>query len=92
LKLKIRVAGFILGKSINESFEEEFKEGTSLGDMFKALNKEKRVGKGFFAGLMTKPGSISVLLNGDRVVFPQDEQIKLKDGDEIAVLSPIAGG
>jgi len=90
--VKVRVAGFILGKSINESFEEEFKEGKSLEEIFKALNKGKRVGKGFFTGLMTKPGSISILLNGDRVVFPQDGQIKLKDGDEIAVLSPIAGG
>jgi len=90
--VKVRIAGFILGKSINESFEEEITEGITLEEMFNVLNKQKRVGKGFFAGLLTKPGSISILLNGDRVVFPQDGQIKLKDGDEIAVLSPIAGG
>lgn len=90
--MKVRIAGFILGKSINESFEEEITEGITLEEMFNVLNKQKRVGKGFFAGLLTKPGSISILLNGDRVVFPQDGQIKLKDGDEIAVLSPIAGG
>jgi molybdopterin converting factor small subunit len=61
-----------------------------LVDIKKAMEEAAR--KGFFANLMTKPGSISVLLNGDRVVFPQDGQIVLKEGDEIAVLSPIAGG
>ncbi len=94
MKVKIRVAGVILGKAIKESFEHEIVDGASIEGLFKALDKDKkkRITKGFFTGLLTMPRPPSILLNGDRLVPSQDARKTLKDGDEIVILSPIAGG
>lgn len=92
MKIKVRVAGFILGNTVNEAFEEEVAEGTSIKQLFRALDKERRLKKGFFTELLSLPRPPSILLNGDRVVPSQDADKVLNNEDEIAILSPIAGG
>ncbi len=92
MRVKVRVAGFIKGKTVNQSFEEEVEEGTTLRDLFKVLDGQKRVGRGYFMGLLTMTNPPSILLNGDRVVVTRDSGILLKEGDEVAVISPLAGG
>lgn len=92
MKIRVRVAGFILGKAINQGFDQEVDGETSVAGLFRAMDKQKRVGRGFFAGLMKMTNPPSILLNGDRIVLSEDSGKPLKEGDEIAIVSPIAGG
>jgi molybdopterin converting factor small subunit len=87
----VRVTGVFLGSPMNESFEEEYREGDTPKKIFARLDKRKALGRRFFHSVV-KGNRGTFLLNGNRFDMPAALKDPLKDGDEISILSAIAGG
>jgi molybdopterin converting factor small subunit len=91
MAIQIRVAGVFGGTPLHETFEEAFKENDTPKKIFSRLDKKKQLGRKFF-GRVVKGGRATVLLNGGRLDSPQALDAPLQDGDEISIISAIAGG
>ncbi len=92
MKIKLSIVAFVGVKAVNKVLEVELPEGNSLLDLFNKIEKEKEVEKGFFQAILSQRRPVTVLINGERIDLSKDKKRKLKDGDEISVVSPIAGG
>jgi len=79
-------------KMVNESFEEEVAEGSSLEQLFRQVDGSRRFKRKYFKEALSAGQPPVVLLNGSRVEVPEELGEQLKDGDEVSVVSPIAGG
>jgi len=72
-------------------FEEPLKENDTPKKIFARLDKKKTMGRKFFTGVV-KGGRATVLLNGERLDSLDAMNKAICDGDEISVISAIAGG
>ena len=89
--IMVRVMGVFFGKPLNKTFEEPFKANDTPKTVFARLDKQKALGRKFFKSV-AKNGQATFLLNGDRMDLSESWDTPLNDGDEISVLSAIAGG
>ena len=92
MKVSVKIMVMLGTKMVNESFEEEVAEGSSLNHLFAQVDKSKRFKRKYFKEILAAPRPPVVLVNGNRIEAPEELGETLKDGDEVAVLSPIAGG
>ena len=92
MKISVKLMVMLGTRMVNESFEEEVAEGTTLEKLFKQVDRSKRFKKKYFKEILEAPRPPVVLLNGNRVEAPEELGEKLKAGDEVSVVSPIAGG
>lgn len=93
IRVKVKVMAFLDGKAVNKEFEWVIKEGSTLKKLFSELDKKKVINRGYFKRAFSFKRPPTLLLNGDRVDLKKDIiRYNLKEGDEIAVLMPIAGG
>ncbi|MBI5117147.1 MoaD/ThiS family protein [Candidatus Poribacteria bacterium] len=91
MSIRVRIIGAFVEQSLNTAFEEPFTKDDTPQAVFTRLDKRKALGRRFFTTVV-KRGQATFLLNGDRLDLPNDLKRKLNDGDEISVLSAIAGG
>jgi len=91
MPITVKVTGVFLGNPLNEAFEETFRGGDTPKKILSRLDRKKVLGRRFFSGVI-KSGRATFLLNGDRLDIPDAINEPLADGDEISVLSAIAGG
>jgi molybdopterin converting factor small subunit len=91
MAIQVRVIGAFLERPLNKSFDEPFTTNDTLQSVFVRLDKRKTLGRKFFSRII-KQGQVTLLLNGDRLDLPEDMKRPLRDGDEISILSAIAGG
>ena len=91
MAIRIRVIGVFLEQPLNVSYEESLVANDTPKTVFARLDKRKVLGRKFFIGIL-KMGQATFLLNGDRLNLPEDLMKPISDGDEISVLSAIAGG
>lgn len=91
MPIQIRVAGVFLGSPLNKTFEEPFRQNDTPKKILARLDKKKALGRRFFSAVL-KGGRATLLLNGDKLEIPADLSRRLNEGDEISVLSAIAGG
>jgi molybdopterin converting factor small subunit len=91
MAIKVRVTGVFLGHPLNETFEEPYLPDDTPKKVLARLDKKKTLGRKFFSGLI-KRRSATFLLNGDRLDPSEASNTHLNEGDEISVLSSIAGG
>jgi len=92
MKVSVKIMVMLGTKMVNESFEEEVAEGATLDQLFRQVDKSKRFKKKYFKEIFSAPRPPVVLLNGNRIEVPEEAGEKLNEGDEVSVLSPIAGG
>ena len=91
MAIRVRVAGLFLGRPLHETFEEPYTGDDTPKRVFARLDKRKVLGRNFFKAV-AKRGEATFLLNGDRLNMPEASNMRLNEGDEISVLSAIAGG
>jgi molybdopterin converting factor small subunit len=91
MAIAVRVTGVFLGDPLNKTFEEPFRVGDTPEKILARLDKRKVLGRKFFRTSL-KSSRATFLLNGDRLEIPDALNKPLSDGDEISVLSAIAGG
>ena len=95
MSITVRVTGVFIGDPVNKAIVQEFKAGDTPKKILARLDKDRalrrELGRRFF-GQALKSGRASFLLNGDRLEIPQELDRPLSEGDEISVLSAIAGG
>ncbi len=77
---------------LNEKIEIEVGGGMRLDKLLGRLDKLGRPEKGFFKAVRKGRQSVTLLLNGDRLDLSEAKKTVIREGDELAVLSPISGG
>ena len=92
MKVSVKLMVMLGTKMVNESFEEEVREGATLDQLFRQVDGSKRFQKKYFQEVLSATRPPVVLVNGSRVEAPEELSEVLKDGDEVSVVSPIAGG
>ena len=97
--MKIKVRGYLtfrnsIGKRL---FYEDEREFFTLGDLLRKLSKEGFGGE--LEGMILDPETsrsrphIAILINGNHYThLPDGLDTRLKDGDEVSIFPPIAGG
>lgn len=91
MAIRVRVMGVLLGHPLNETFEEPLIQNDTPSDVLNRLDKKKVLGRKFFSRLI-REGSATFLLNGDRLDLSEVPRTLLKEGDEISIISVVAGG
>ena len=91
MKVKCRVVVLHQGKMVREELEEEIDGKETIKKFFKRVGKNNTFEKGFIKFILNSRGT-ALLLNGKRLSPKKDLNIQLKDGDELSLLSPLAGG
>ena len=54
-KVKVKLAGMIDRRMVNQVYEEEVKEGITINDLFKAIDKKGGWGNRYFKKLLKLP-------------------------------------
>ena len=90
--MKVKLAGMIDRKMVNQVYEEEVAEGTKLAELFKQIDKKGGWGRSYFKKILKLPTPPVLLVNGEQVDLEKLAEISVKDGDEVALLMPMAGG
>ena len=77
---------------LNEKIEIEVGKGVRLDKLLGRLDKMGKPEKGFFRAVRKGRQGVTLLLNGDRLDVADARKTVIREGDELAVLSPISGG
>ncbi len=92
MRIRVRVALMgPEGSSVKET-DLEIKEGLSLGRFLRKADKLAGLKEPAFKPFLKGRLKAGLLLNGDRVEPDQTGTIVLRQGDEISLLSGMAGG
>jgi molybdopterin converting factor small subunit len=86
------VAGFIDGKVITSEFDLSAPEGVTVKELFKLVDKSGQVKGGAMKKILGLPRQPTVLVNGSGLDLPEELGQTLRDKDEVAVMTPLAGG
>jgi molybdopterin converting factor small subunit len=67
-------------------------KGLRLEKVLARLDKNGIADKGFFRSVLRGRTGLTLLLNGERLDLEEDRKKEIRDGDELAILSPLTGG
>lgn len=87
MDVKVKVEGCFLGIKVKESMTVSVREGATLKDVFKALDRKNRLGKRFFRDLPTLIDVPELIINGEKFVLSKELERRLSDGDEVVILA-----
>ncbi len=91
--VQARIAGMFASESVVQEGPVELKSGATVKTFFQKADKALGFNKSKHFRLSLKQGRPpTVLINGDRLDLPEGFTRKLSPGDEITVLTPLAGG
>jgi len=91
-KVRVKIAGMIDRKMLNRVYEEEVKEGLKVKELLFHLDKTQAKGQHYFKKMLKIPTPPVILINGEQQDMKEALETLVKDGDEIALLMPMAGG
>jgi alpha-beta hydrolase superfamily lysophospholipase/molybdopterin converting factor small subunit len=83
ISVNVRLACIINTKPVNEHFTLEISDNSNLKNLLRVV--ESRINDNISP-------SFTILINGERITLPDDYKRVINDGDNISILSPIAGG
>ena len=90
-KIKLTIGLFIDGENITDELEFSANTGVTLLDLLECVDNSGKYPRNYFKRL-SKDGSVTLLINGEGFTFPDDRKITLKNGDEVTIISSVAGG
>lgn len=82
------------GKVEHVGFTLDADAATSVKDLFDHADAKTQLGPRLFQRLLDRAetSAVTVLHNGRRLCLPEDLGNAVKDGDEVTLLTPLAGG
>jgi len=83
ISVNVRLACIINSKPLNEHFKLEITDNMNLKKLLRII--ESRINGNISA-------SFTILVNGERITLPEGYKRHFSDGDNVSILSPIAGG
>jgi molybdopterin converting factor small subunit len=93
MKIQARFMGVIEGSLVHKEGTAEFPSGITLKDFFKKADRALGLSPTpCFKIALKQKIHPSVMINGNPIILPDDLGHQLRDGDEISVLLPMAGG
>jgi len=91
-RVRVKLAGMIERRMVNQVYEEELEKELRLKELFERLDKKGGRSKRYFKQMLKLPIQPVLLINGEQSDLPEALEKVVKDGDEIALLMPMAGG
>lgn len=92
IRVNVTVRSFIEGRMIRVSKMTEARDGDRLKDLLKQLRREGALEASVVRYILGGPPGVTVLQNGARRDMPEAREARLADGDELSILTPMAGG
>jgi molybdopterin converting factor small subunit len=94
MSIALHAAVIVGAKIAHGDFTLDADGVTTINDLFKLADKQQLMGKRFFKKLLArhKRMTLTVLHNGQRLNLPKDLKNSIADGDELDVITPLAGG
>ncbi len=92
ISVHVKVAGFVDGKMMTAEYDQEAAEGTTLKKLFALIDKSGVMKGKVMKAIMRSPRPPTIMINGDPQDVPEAYAMVIKDGDEVAVMTPMAGG
>jgi sulfur carrier protein ThiS len=92
IRVKLHVRAFIDGRMLRVATDVDAQEGDRLKDLLKRLRRTGTVDSSVARQILRGNPGVMVLRNGERLAMPGAANEILADGDEVSVLTPMAGG
>lgn len=92
ITVHLKVAGFVDRKMITAELDLPLPEGSSVKELFAVADKSGRLPPKVMKKMLGSPRPPTILLNGRGLDVPDELGQKLGAGDDIAVMTPMAGG
>jgi sulfur carrier protein ThiS len=77
---------------LQERVQMEVGKGLRLDKLLARLDKTGPVERGFFKSVLKGRQGVTLLLNGERLDITDAKKTDIREGDDLAILSPITGG
>lgn len=88
---EVNIHGIFGDRFLKKIFTLDLEEEVSLEKFFSKIDSRLRMR--FFKKIFKKlPDQIVILINGQPIRFPLEDNVSVKDSDQISVLRIIAGG
>ena len=91
-KVRVKIAGLIDRNMVNRVYDEEVKDGLKVREILEHLDKTSAKSGHYFKKMLKLPTPPVILINGDQLDLKEALEAVARDGDEIALLMPMAGG
>jgi molybdopterin converting factor small subunit len=92
IRVTLNVRAFLDGQMVRLRLDAQASEGDRLRDLLKQLSREGTVDASVARFVLKGTRGVTVLHNGQRLPMPEGANAPLADGDELSVLTPMAGG
>ena len=92
IKVKLHVRAFIDGRMLRVAADADAQKGDRLKDLLKRLRRAGTLDSSVVRQVLRGNPAVMVLRNGERLTMPGAANEILADGDEVSVLTPMAGG
>jgi len=91
MKITVRVFGDI-SAIIGRRHEVELAEGATITTIVAKIGQKTGQRQGYLGEFHVGGKDLAILVNGKSIDMMDGTQTKLKDGDEVVVMQPTAGG
>ena len=92
ISISFNVRAFIDSRMVRIDLDAQGREGERFKDFVKRLGREGLIDSSVSRFILGRSNSVTVLRNGKRLAMPAAGKEVLTDGDQISVLTPVAGG
>lgn len=92
INIRLKFAGFVDLKMFTAEMDLCVPAGTSLKRLFALADKSGKLPPKAMKKVLALPRPPTVLLNGSAIDVAEDLSYELREGDEVAVMTPIGGG
>jgi len=92
IQVSLNVRAFVEGRLVRLSLNAQAEEGDRLKDLLKRLSSAGEVEPSLARYILKGNPGITVLHNGRRLPMSEAASALLANGDELSILTPMAGG
>lgn len=92
IRVTLNVRAFIEGRMVRLRLDAAPSNGAKLSDLLKQLGREGAIEASVVRYILKGSRGVTVLQNGRHLPAREAASTPLADGDELSVLTPLAGG